>query len=85
MNYINEKELFLHKVAAKYIIGENVQVELDGSYAELVCLKELLDISKELKKSLDEDSSFDSIIDLMNKKKDVTSKFESLTGITWRL
>ena len=85
MNYINEKELFLHNVAAKYIIGENVQVELDGSYAELVCLKELLDISKELKKSLDEDCSFDSIIDLMHKKKDVTSKFESLTGITWRL
>ena len=85
MNYINEKEMFLHKVAAKYIIGEDINVELDGSYAELLCLKELLDISKELKNSLDENSSLDNIIDLMHKKKDITSKFESLTGITWRL
>lgn len=85
MNYINEKELFLHNIAAKYIIGESLEVELDGSYAELVCLKELLDISKDLKKSLDENASLDNIINLMQKKKDITSKFESLTGITWRL
>ena len=85
MNYINKKELFLHNVAAKYIVGENVEVELDGSYAELVCLKELLDVSRDLKRSLDENASLDNIIDLMQKKKDVTSKFESLTGIAWRL
>ena len=85
MNYINEKELFLHSIAAKYIIGENVEVELDGNYAELVCLKELLDISKELKISLDECNSLDVIIDIMQKKKDITCKFESLTGISWRL
>ena len=85
MNYINEKELFLHNVAAKYIIGENVEVELNGSYAELVCLKELLDISKELKVSLDKNASLNKIINLMHEKKEITSKFESLTGITWRL
>ena len=85
MNYINEKELFLHNIAAKYIIGENVEVELDGNYAELVCLKELLDISKELKISLDECNSLDIIIEIMQKKKDITCKFESLTGISWRL
>ena len=85
MNYINEKELFLHNIAAKYIIGENVEVELNGSYAELVCLKELLDISKELKVSLDKNASLDKIINLMHEKKEITSKFESLTGITWRL
>ena len=85
MNYINQKELFLHNVAAKYIIGENVEVELDGSYAELSCLKELLDVSRDLKNALDENASFDSIVNLMHKKKDITSKFESLTGITWRL
>ena len=85
MNYIDKKELFLHNIAAKYIIGENVEVELNGSYAELVCLKELLDISKDLKRSLDENHSLDNIISLMQKKKEITSKFESLTGITWRL
>ena len=85
MNYINEKELFLHSIAAKYIIGENVNVELDGRYAELVCLKELLDVSKELKAALDENVSLDKIINLMHEKKEITGKFESLTGITWRL
>ena len=85
MNYIDKKELFLHNIAAKYIIGENVEVELNGSYAELVCLKELLDISKDLKRSLDENHSLDNIIYLKQKKKEITSKFESLTGITWRL
>ena len=85
MNNVNKKEFFLHNIAAKYIIGENVEVELNGSYAELICLKELLDVSKELKNSLDENVSLDNIINLLEKKKDITSKFESLTGITWSL
>ena len=66
MNYINKKELFLHNIAAKYIMGENVEVELNGSYAELVCLKELLDISRELKNALDENVSLEIIVNLIS-------------------
>ena len=85
MDYMNKKEMFLHNIAARYIIGEDVDIELNGKYAELVCLKELLDISKKLKTSLDEDRSFNTIISILEEKKKITSKFESLTGITWRL
>ncbi len=85
MKKITENEMFLHNIAARYIMGENVDLELDGSYAELLCLKELLEVSKDLKKALDENKSLDTIIDLMESKKFITSKFESLTGLTWRL
>jgi hypothetical protein len=82
---MNNKDLMLHKIAAKYIINEDVDVELNGSYAELLCLKELLDVSKELKESLENDVSLDNILKILEIKKSKTSKFESLTGVIWRL
>lgn len=81
----NKKEALLHNVAAKYIMNEEVDIELQGSYAELYCLKELLDISRKLKESLEDSTSLDDIIEIINVKKQKTKKFESLTGITWRL
>lgn len=81
----SDKEFKLHNIAAKYIISEDVDIELYGNHAELSCLKELLNISKELKESLDKDASFECILDVIKRKKEKTKKFESLTGITWRL
>lgn len=82
---MNNKELMLHKIAAKYIINEDIDIELNGSYAELLCLKELLDVSKQLKESLEDNSSLEKILNILKIKKSKTNKFESLTGITWRL
>lgn len=82
---MNNKELMLHKIAAKYIINEDIDIELNGSYAELLCLKELLDVSKQLKESLEDNSSLEKILNILEIKKSKTNKFESLTGITWRL
>ena len=81
----NKKEILLHNIAARYINNENIDIELNGKLAELSCLKELLNISKKLKVSLDNDSSFNEIISIIEEKKVITKKFESLTGITWRL
>ena len=81
----NKKEALLHNIAAKYIMNEDVDIELQGSYAELCCLKELLDISRKLKESLEDSTSLDDILEIINVKKQKTKKFESLTGITWRL
>ena len=81
----NKKELLLHNLAAKYIVNEDIDFELTGRQAELSCLKELLDISKKLKESLDSDVNLNDIINILSEKKEITSKFESLTGIIWRL
>ena len=85
MNKISKKDFLLHNIAAKYIVGEDVDIELKGSYAELSCLKELLDISKKLMTLLKEDSSLDDIIKTIENKKTITNKFQNLTGIVWRL
>ena len=83
---MNKKnELLLHHVAAKYIMSEDVDIELKGQPAEMSCLKNLLEISKNLKESLDNDDSYDVIIEILKQKKEATQKFENLTGIPWRL
>lgn len=81
----NKKEILIHNIAAKFIIGENIDIELKGSEAEIYCLYELLTISKQLKESLDNDDSFDSILKIANRKKQISKKFQNLTGIVWRL
>ena len=66
-------------------MNEDVEVELGGSLAEMKCLQQLLEVSKDLKESLDRDDSYNKIIALLREKKAITKKFENLTGISWRL
>ena len=82
---MNQKEIMLHKIAAKYIVNEDVDVELSGNYAEVKCLKQLLEVSRSLKESLDNNDDFNKIIAILKEKKAITKKFENLSGITWRL
>jgi len=80
-----EKENMLHHVAAKYILGEDVNVSINANDAQIDCLYELLNISKQLKETLDEQKDFDKIKILVKQKKQLSNKFKSLTGIKWRL
>ena len=80
-----DKEILIHNIAARFIMKEDVDIELEGQIAEMKCLKNLLEVSRELKESLDKDESLDKIINLIKEKKQITRKFENLTGITWRL
>ncbi len=82
---MNQKEKLLHNIAAKYIMNEDVNIELNGNYAEMKCLQQLLEISRQLKVSLDNDEPFNKIVALLREKKHITKKFENLSGITWRL
>ncbi len=82
---MNQKEKLLHNVAAKYIMNEDVNIELNGNYAEMKCLQQLLEISRQLKVSLDNDEPLNKVIALLREKKNITKKFENLSGITWRL
>ena len=83
---MNKKELLIHKIAAKYIANESLDIELKGKPAEIDALHSLLEVSKKLKIALDDDNfTLDEVFDLLNEKKNATEKFTNLTGIIWRL
>ena len=83
---MKQKELLLHRIAAKFIVNEEIDIELTGKPAEIDCLYELLTISKNLKEALcDKSTTLNEVLKIVEAKKDITKKFESLTGITWRL
>tara|TARA_B100000131_G_C18010057_1_gene570092 strand:+ start:23 stop:271 length:249 start_codon:yes stop_codon:yes gene_type:complete len=82
---MTQKEKLLHHIAAKFIMEENIDIELGGNLAEMQCLQQLLEVSKLLKESLDNNDPYKKIVAILKEKKEVTKKFENLTGITWRL
>ena len=82
---MKKKEYILHNIAAKYILGEDVNVELSGKGPELELLHNLLVVSKELKESLDNEKDISIISSLLEEKKILTKKFEEISNITWRL
>lgn len=82
---MTQKEKLLHNIAARYIMSEDVDIELSGRPAEMDCLVSLLEVSKRLKIQLDDNASFSAINKTLKEKKDLTQKFENLSGITWRL
>jgi len=82
---MKKKEYILHNIAAKYILGEDVNVELSGKGPELELLHNLLVVSKELKESLDSGNDIAVISKLLEEKKILTKKFEEISNITWRL
>ena len=81
----NKKEKLLHYVGAKFILGETVSFKLNGEEAQLAAFSDLLRVSKSLKECLDSGKDIDTISQLIDKKKQLTKEFQSLTGITWRL
>ncbi len=83
---LKNNEKLLHNIAAKYIVGENINVELEGSAAEIECLFELLEVSKLLKTALnDKKTSLEEIQVILESKKSTTKMFINLTGINWSL
>lgn len=82
---MQNKEKILHYVGAKFILGESVSFKLNGEEAQLVVFSDLLQVSKSLKECLDKSRDIDTISQLIDKKRQLTKEFQSLTGIVWRL
>jgi hypothetical protein len=82
---MKKRELLLHNIAARFIVGENIDLELEGNPKELHSLYELLLVSRELKKSLDEGKDIDKISKLLEEKKIKTREFQEVSNIVWRL
>ena len=82
---MKSKEKILHYVGAKFILGESVSFKLNGEEAQLAVFSDLLQVSKSLKECLDNTDNIDTITQLIDKKRQLTKEFQSLTGIVWRL
>ena len=82
---MNDKEYYLHNIAAKFILGENIDVELEGKPAEIDTLYNLLTTSRKLREALIKEESISVISKLLEDKKILTKKFVELSNVTWRL
>ncbi len=80
-----KKEQLLHEIAAAYISGKDIDVDIKGSTLQLECFQQLLESSRRLKNLLDEGTDFTSIKLELNTKKNLTKRFQNLTGVTWKL
>ncbi len=80
-----KKEQLLHEIAASYITGKNIDVNVEGSTLQLECFQQLLESSRRLKNLLDEGTDLTSIKLELNTKKNLTKRFQNLTGVTWKL
>ena len=80
-----KKEQLLHEIAAAYISGKDIDVDIKGSTLQLECFQQLLECSKRLKNLLDEGTDLTSIKLELNTKKNLTKRFQNLTGVTWKL
>jgi len=79
------KEQYLHEIAANFIIGNSIDIDIKGSEIQLECFEQLLKTSRRLKVLLDEGKNFNEIKLVLNEKKNLTRRFQNLTGITWKL
>jgi hypothetical protein len=83
---MNINESLLHQIAARFIIGHDINVNIKGSEIQLESLHDLLNVSKDLLQELNkEEYDSDVIIETIEKKKKLTKKFQNVSGIKWKL
>lgn len=83
---MNINENLLHQVAARFIKGYEIEIDIKGSEIQLETLQSLLNVSKDLLDELNkENKDIDKIIENLETKKELTKKFQNITGVTWKL
>ncbi len=83
---MKKNDKLIHNIASKYILGENINIEIKGNKKQLEKLSELLDISKKLYQSLnDNNTPLNKIMSIVEQKKTLSDEFFVLSGIKWKL
>lgn len=83
---MNINENMLHQVAARFIKGYDINVNINGSKIQLETLNDLLNVSKDLLIELNKkEYDTDKIVEMLKTKKQLTKKFQNITGINWKL
>jgi hypothetical protein len=79
------KDFKVHNIAARYILGENIETSIKGDKEQLKCLSKLLESSKKIYDKLNEEKvDLNEILERIEEKKEIADHFFSLTGIKWK-
>lgn len=79
------KELKIHNIAARYILGENIETAIKGDKEQLKCLSNLMEASRNVYEKLNEEKvDLNNILEMIEEKKVIADKFFKLTGIKWK-
>lgn len=70
---------------AKYIIGEQKELRIEGALVDSIILKAAVDASHDLYHALKESASDSEIEDLLKKKKVAVKRWENHSGQKWLL
>ena len=82
---MNIKSHALHQIAANYIVGKNLNIDIKGNKQQTDCFNKLLEVSRQLKICLDDQVDINKAQSLLEQKKELTKNFQNLTGIAWYL
>ena len=109
---MNINENMLHQVAARFIKGKDIEIDIKGTALQLETLQNLLNVSKELMNELNSSTrNVEKVVEiltthyieeaedladrvgfinngkisLIENKKQLTKKFQNITGIEWKL
>ena len=80
------KDIIVHKIGAFYIIGESIKIDIFENNAKNKAFKSLLEKTIEIKSNLvSESNNIEEVSKNLDEKRKLVERFESLTGIVWRL
>ena len=83
---MNINENMLHQVAARFIKGKDIEIDIKGTALQLETLQNLLNVSKELMNELNSSTrNVEKVVEMIENKKQLTKKFQNITGIEWKL
>lgn len=82
---MNIKPHVLHQIAANYITGRDIDIDIKGNNLQVESFHNLLKVSKKLKLFLEQNKSLDEVNKLLEEKKLLTKEFQDLAGIEWKL
>ena len=83
---MNINENMLHQVAARFIKGKDIEIDIKGTALQLETLQNLLNVSKDLMNELNSNTrNVEKVVEMIENKKQLTKKFQNITGIEWKL
>lgn len=83
---MKKQDNLIHNAASKYILGESINIEINGKKEQLSCLNNLIDVSKKLYESLnDKSTQLNEIMKIIEEKNKLADEFYNISGIKWKL
>ena len=75
----------LMQTAARFIIGESVDVKVKGTKDRVKAFKDVLLASRNLYEALESGHGIGEVTNLLDAKHEAAKKFKEVTGVFWAL